>query len=245
MSFSRMQRGNYEYSRYCVAREGHSWLCPHAPLSLAMIKKQVKGTYAQTYQCKDPMCPSARTILEPESGNVNVDLEWEARLPSNASPATTVASCFRPMISQLPQIFCPHVRMNMQALSATEYGQQSVNQQETACKICSKEYYCNLQDQHGQGKYGTSHLFQWKGNSKPYDSDWIYLLDPRTFGFFDDPMWKHIAWCDDTTCATPRGLLRLMVLWEFARGSNNTNEVLTRLELDEVFQLLLQRMGEC
>jgi hypothetical protein len=126
------------------------------------------------------------------------------------------------MITSLPRIrhlLCPHFQSERQGfwpVSLThlpgKHGEDDMSPLDRfgiRCPICDTGYTYHAEWRSPKKFRLVLRIFSYYAwmVTKPTSCTWIKRLDPQSFGMENDPMFKGITWCDDTTrpCAVSRG----------------------------------------
>lgn len=202
--------------------------------------------YTTTKECRIAQCPTAKIVLEPSDNGIHVDFEWLRELPLNKT-CDSIDSLVSIIAKESLQVSCYHVPNNIGMLMKVKASNQDdYDNIISYCKTCRIGYmYEKPSREAPQAVYGILRSFEIDSTEDIYDSEWLDHLDPHNVGFFSDSMWKHVAWCNDNTCATSNALLRLNILWNSGKSTLNSLRDLTNAEdlvarLDVAYELLLQ-----
>lgn len=227
--FSATQRKAPESIRKCIGHQGKCVVCPHVEFSLADIQEWGRKRRGETSEmkCPEPTCPYAQAsvIHVRDKKYHRIEGSWKASVDTDQG-VDFVEACLaklQDIHKACPAAFCPHLQTTLTRLESLDsleqgsFGESKSWDSSVFCVVCNMHIVFDQEEQTTRESdrwfksqcYAIRHRFSIKiERNCSMDTDWIKLLDPESYGHFDDEETKHITWCDDRDCATSCELLR-------------------------------------
>lgn len=248
--FSLSSRQDSSSSRACIAHEGHLSVCPHLKLSLEDIRSLRTMGKSVDLECekRECPCPCAKIkyfVFDYPPMNDFVSIGWTASLDHSTPSSSFMDQCIS-TTSQLhavcSSLFCPAFDTTPDRLfqpdQFTDYA--------LATEPPRLQCYCNCgfsvhydQETNMVNAECLLHLSDNQDNPRPLD--WIEMLDPSSYGHFEDPETQNITWCNDRCCMTTRELIKFYTIIKCFQGGFSREKLAENLEyLDHSVKLNLK-----
>lgn len=183
--------------RRCIAHEGFYTVCPHLKLSLQDIKAAKTRQTDLEVRCQEPtcLCMEATITYTPDS----VAVAWNKTYDTFLDRPTPE---LQKLYQSFPPLFCSHLQVSPERLFHLEQSVALSSGRWYTCNHCPTSVHVTADG--GSRKIASSSRFvcYLEEDVEEMMQRWIALLDPDTYGHFEDPDTKHIIWCDDRSRAT-------------------------------------------
>lgn len=250
--FSLSSRQNLSSSRACIAHEGYLRVCPHLKLSLEDISSLRSRGESVDLKCKEGTCPcpgaKIQYILFDYSPIYDfVLVGWTAALDRPTSSSSFMHQCIS-KTSQLHTLysssFCPAFHTTPDRLFQPDQFRDFALPTEPPRLQC----FCNCgfnihydQETNMVNAKCLLHLPDSRENPRPLD--WIEMLDPSSYGHFEDSETQNITWCNDRYCMTTRELVKYYTIIKSFQGDFSREKLAETLEhLDDEVKEEVERL---
>lgn len=187
--------------RRCIAHEGFYIICPHLKLSLQDIKAAKWRQAGLKVRCQEPACLFTEATIT--YNPTYLACAWsikDEKLRTSAGSLDRDTAKLQGLHQSFPPLFCPHFQVSPERLFHLGCHSTLAYSRWHRCNRCFASVDVT--------KFGviqnitSSHLIGYVENQKDMMEKCTELLDPDTYGHFQNPDTKYITWCDDRSCAT-------------------------------------------
>jgi hypothetical protein len=156
-------------------------------------------------RCQEPtcLCTEATITYTPDSVAVAWSKTCDTFLDRHTADSFLDRSTpeLQKLYRSFPPLFCSHFQVSPERLFHLEQSVTSLSGRWYTCNHCPTSVHVTADG--GSRKIASSCRFVcYLEDVEEMMQRWIGLLDPDTYGQFEDPDTKHITWCDDRSCAT-------------------------------------------
>lgn len=215
--FSQSSRQKPSSSRACIAHEGYLRVCPHLKLSLEDIRSLRTGGESIDLKCKEETCTCPGAIIQYFLLNDSpifdfVAARWTAALDGPTSSSSFMDQCIsktRQRHALYSSSLCPAFQTTPDRLFQPDQFSDNSWPNEAPRLECMCDCGFTVYYDQERNMVDASYRFELpdtRDNIRPLK--WIKMLDPSSYGHFEDSETKNITWCNDRYCITTRELVK-------------------------------------